>query len=327
MNYSSHRFCIAPMLDLTDRHARFFLRLISQHARMYSEMINAGAIVHNDSERFLAFSDVEKPIALQLGGSDPAMLKKACEIAERYPYDEINLNVGCPSPRVSSGNFGACLMQDPALVSQCVSEMMAGSSKEITIKCRIGLDDDDSIEFLQRFIETNQQTGCKTFIIHARKAWLNGLSPKENREIPPLNYPRVYAMKEQYPNLNIVINGGLTTLEQCATQLQHCDGVMVGREAYSNPYMLAELDQLLFNSEKPVKKRSEIIANMLPYMEKQLGEGVRLHHMSRHILGLFHGLPRAKQFRRYISENAHKANAGCEVIENALALLELGDDL
>jgi tRNA-dihydrouridine synthase A len=268
--------------------------------------------------RFLDFHLQERPLALQLGGSKPEDLQQACRIAEDFAYDEINLNVGCPSPRVSSGNFGACLMQEPTLVSECISAMMAGSTKEITIKCRIGIDDDDALEFLQRFIESSAKVGCKTFIIHARKAWLNGLSPKENREIPPLHYERVHTIKALYPQLNIIINGGLTTLDSCAEQLNHCDGVMLGREAYNNPYILAEVDQRFFNAKKPVQSRHDIIQQMLPYIEQKCSEGVRLNHISRHILGLFNGLAGAKQFRRYISENAHLPGANIQVIEQAL---------
>lgn len=323
MAYSTHRFCIAPMLDLTDRHARYFLRLISENARMYTEMINAGAIVHGGHERFLDYSIEEKPIALQLGGSNPEMLAKACSIAEQYNYDEYNLNVGCPSPRVSSGNFGACLMQDPILVSECISAMRSSGTKEVTIKCRIGIDEEDSLEFLQNFIETNIRAGCKTYIIHARKAWLHGLSPKENREIPPLNYDRVYTIKKLFPDLNIVINGGIKTIDESNVHLQHCDGVMIGREAYSNPYSLAQIDHKLFNSNKAIKSRQDIIENMLIYIEHQVNNGAKLHHISRHILGLFNGLPRAKLFRRHISENAYKAGANIEIIREALKILDL----
>lgn len=323
MEYSSHRFCIAPMLDLTDRHARFFLRLISENARMYTEMINAGAIVHGDSERFLAYSHEEKTIALQLGGSNPDMLAKACEIAEPYNYDEYNLNIGCPSPRVAAGNFGACLMQDPVLVSECISAMSSTSTKEITIKCRIGIDEEDSIEFLQNFMEPNIQAGCKTFIIHARKAWLNGLSPKENRKIPPLDYDRVYTIKKLYPDLNIIINGGITSVRSSQEHLKHCDGVMIGREAYNNPYSLAQVDQQLFGSTTRIKSRQKIIEQMLTYTEQQVNNGVKLQHISRHILGLFNSLPRAKLFRRHISENAYKKGANIEVIQEALNILDL----
>lgn len=309
------------MLDWTDRHARYFLRLISPHAYLYSEMVTTGAIIYGDYDKYLAFSDEEQPLALQLGGSNPSALAEACKIAENYAYNEINLNVGCPSNRVQSGKFGACLMAEPNLVADCVNVMQQHSSKPITVKCRIGIDDKDSFEFLQQFIETVAETSCDTFIIHARKALLSGLSPKENRDIPPLHYDRAYQIKQLYPHLNIIINGGITQLDECITHLQHTDGVMIGREAYHNPYFLAEIDQHLFNTTTPLPSRYEIIQRMLPYIDQQLSQGVKLNHISRHILGLFNGLTGAKAFRRYISEHAHKNNADIKVIIQALSLM------
>jgi tRNA-dihydrouridine synthase A len=323
--FSSHRFCIAPMLDWTDKHARYFMRLLSQHARLYTEMVTTGAILNGDPERFLAFNGEETPLALQLGGSNPNDLGKACKIAENYTYDEINLNIGCPSDRVQSGMFGACLMAQPALVAECINAMQNSSSKLITVKCRIGIDKTDSLEFLQAFIEPIAATGCNTFIIHARSAWLEGLSPKENRDIPPLNYERVYTIKKLYPQLNIVINGGINHLDDCKTHLQHTDGVMVGREAYNNPYFLADIDQQLFQSNKTPLSRFDILESMLPYIERQLIAGVKLNHISRHILGLFNGLDGAKAFRRYISQEAHKKNAGIEVLQHAASLIQQTD--
>ncbi len=319
---STHRFCVAPMLDWTDTHARYFMRLLSQEARLYTEMVTTGAILNNDAERFLAFNPEEAPLALQLGGSNPDDLGNACAIAEHYGYDEINLNVGCPSDRVQSGMFGACLMAEPERVARCVESMQKHSSKLVTVKCRIGIDHKDSLEFLKTFIETVEKAGCTTFIIHARCAWLSGLSPKENRDIPPLNYERVYTIKKLYPHLNIVINGGINTLAECQQHLQHTDGVMVGREAYNNPYFLAQIDAQLFNSTKTAPTRFEILENMLPYIEGQMAEGVKLNHISRHILGLFNGMDGTKAFRRHISEEAHKKNAGIEVLQKAVSFIQ-----
>lgn len=319
--FNSHRLCVAPMLDWTDRHARYFLRLISPHAYLYSEMVTTGAIIHGDAHKHLELNDEEHPVALQLGGSNPKALAEACKIAEDYTYNEINLNIGCPSDRVQSGKFGACLMAEPDLVAECIDAMQKNSSKLVTVKCRIGIDEQDSFEFLQHFIETVAKAPCDTFIIHARKAILSGLSPKENREIPPLHYDRAYKIKELFPNLNIVINGGIKQLDECITHLQHTDGVMIGREAYHNPYCLAEIDNHLFNSTNSLPSRHAIIENMLPYIDNQLANGVKLNHISRHILGIFNGLTGAKAFRRYISENAHTSNAGTEVILHALSLV------
>ena len=323
---NSHRFCVAPMLDWTDRHTRYFLRLISKRARLYTEMVTTGAILQGDHERFLDFSDEEHPLALQLGGSDPVALARACDVANAYGYDEINLNIGCPSDRVQSGRFGACLMAEPQLVADCIQAMAETATAPVTVKCRIGIDEQDSMAFLQRFIETVSAARCNTFIIHARKAWLSGLSPKENREIPPLHYERVQQIKHEFPALNIVINGGLTTLPQCLEQLQYVDGVMVGREAYHNPYLLAQVDKALYAEETIPPSRHEVVRLMLPYIEEQLSRGSRLNHISRHILGIFNGLGGARAFRRHISEHAHKARAGVDVIEQALALVPEQDN-
>ncbi|MGO2510144.1 MAG: tRNA dihydrouridine(20/20a) synthase DusA [Vibrio hibernica] len=314
-----NRFSVAPMLDWTDRHCRYFHRLISERALLYTEMVTTGAIIHGKGD-FLEYSEHEHPIALQLGGSNAKDLAYCAKLAQDRGYDEVNLNVGCPSDRVQNGKFGACLMSEPELVAECVSAMRDMVDIPVTVKTRIGIDDQDSYEFLIRFISiVNEQGGVDQFTIHARKAWLSGLSPKENREIPALDYPRAYQLKQDFPQLNIAVNGGVKTLEDSLLHLQHLDGVMVGREAYQNPYMLAEVDQLLFGCDKPIKKRRQIVQGMYPYIEQQLLNGASLGHMTRHMLGLFQAMPGARQWRRYISENAHKKGSGIEVVEAALA--------
>ncbi|WP_267896990.1 MULTISPECIES: tRNA dihydrouridine(20/20a) synthase DusA [Corallincola] len=313
----SRKFSVAPMLDWTDRHCRHFMRLISNNTLLYTEMVTTGAILHGRGD-FLAFNESEHPIALQLGGSDPEALAKCAKLAAERGYDEVNLNVGCPSDRVQNGRFGACLMAEPALVAQCVEQMRAASDLPITVKTRIGIDEQDSYEFLTQLIDTVKSAGCDSFTIHARKAWLQGLSPKENREIPPLDYPRVYQLKRDYPELEIVINGGIKTLDECQQHLQHVDGVMVGREAYQNPYMMAEVDRLLFGDSAPARTRREVVEAMYPYIQAHLDGGGYLNHISRHMLGIFQGMPGARRWRRYLSENAHKPGSGVEVVEAAL---------
>lgn len=310
------------MLDWTDRHERYFLRLLSRHARLYTEMVTTGALLHGDVDRHLRFHPSEQPVALQLGGSDPAALARCALLAEQYGYDEINLNIGCPSDRVQSGRFGACLMAEPALVADCVRAMQTVTALPVTVKSRIGIDDLDSDEFLQRFIETVRESGCQTFIVHARIARLQGLSPKENRDIPPLNYDRVFRMKQRYPDLSIVINGGINTLEQCTELLNLLDGVMVGREVYHNPYMLASVDHRLFGDQSPVPSRADIISAYMPYVKEELASGTPLQHMSRHILGLYKGEPGGRLFRRHLSENAYKKDASISVLEDACAFAE-----
>ena len=312
-------FCVAPMLDWTDRHERFFLRLISRHAVLYTEMVTTGAILHGDRDRFLVFNDAEHPLALQLGGSDPQALAECARIAIDYGYDEINLNVGCPSDRVKSGSFGACLMAQPQLVADCVAAMQDAVDIPVTVKHRIGIDDRDSWDELCEFVETIAQAACNVFIVHARKAWLKGLSPKENREIPPLSYETVYKLKQTYPQLQFIINGGFTDLASAKAQLQFVDGVMMGREVYHNPYILADVDHIFYGDDHPVSSRHEIIEQLLSYIQEELEQGTRLHAITRHILGLFPGMPGAKAFRRYISENATRKNAGIEVLQQALA--------
>ncbi len=318
MSYST-RFSVAPMLDWTDRHCRYFHRLLSSQTLLYTEMVTTGAIIHGRGD-FLAYNEEEHPVALQLGGSNPQELALCAAQAEERGYDEVNLNVGCPSDRVQNGRFGACLMAEADLVAECIAAMKEKVSIPVTVKTRIGIDDLDSYEFLTDFVgRVAEKGGCEQFTIHARKAWLNGLSPKENREIPPLDYSRAYQIKQDFPHLSIAVNGGVKTLEEAQQHLVHLDGVMVGREAYQNPYILALVDQHIFNLNTPVKKRSQVVEEMYPYIEKQLTNGASLGHISRHMIGLFQSMPGARQWRRYISENAHKQGAGIEVIEAALA--------
>lgn len=317
--YKPSRFSIAPMLDWTDRHCRYFHRLLTSETLLYTEMVTTGAIIHGRAD-FLAYNEEEHPVALQLGGSNPQDLAQCAKLAELRGYDEVNLNVGCPSDRVQNGRFGACLMGEAQLVADCVTAMKAEVSIPVTVKTRIGIDEQDSYEFLTDFISTvAEKGGCQDFMIHARKAWLKGLSPKENRDIPPLDYPRVYQLKKDFPELTIGINGGIKTLEGALEHLNHLDGVMVGREAYQNPYLLARVDQLIFGSDQPMKKRTQVVEDMYPYIERELSKGVFLNHISRHMIGLFQNMPGARQWRRYISENAHKTGAGIEVIQTALS--------
>ena len=312
------RVSVAPMLDWTDRHCRFFLRRLTRHALLYTEMVTTGAVLRGDRERLLAHDPAEHPLALQLGGSDPAELAQSARVATEFGYDEVNLNVGCPSDRVQSGRFGACLMAEPALVAACVAAMRATVDLPITVKSRIGIDDRDSYDELVEFVGRVAEGGCQIFIIHARKAWLTGLSPKENREIPPLRYDIVHRLKRDFPDLVIVLNGGLTRPDQVAEQLGHLDGVMIGRAAYENPYLLAEVDRRFLGSARLTPSRHDIIRDLLPYVECQLRRGTPLHCMTRHLLGLFQGVPGARAWRRYLSENAHQPGAGTAVLEAAL---------
>ncbi len=316
----SRRFSVAPMMDWTDRHCRYFLRLISRHALLYTEMVTTGAILHGDHFRHLRYHPAEHPLALQLGGSDPAALAQCARIAADYGYDEINLNVGCPSDRVQDGRFGACLMAEPALVAECVAAMRAAVHTPITIKHRIGIDDQDSYEEMCQFVRTVASAGCSTFIVHARKAWLSGLSPKENREIPPLRYELVYQLKRDFPQLEIIINGGITDWPAIDEHLRHVDGVMLGREAYHNPYILAPVDARLFGVPTPARSRDEVLDALLPYVSQALAAQAdgrpasTLQHISRHILGLYHGEPGARAFRRVLSTEACKRGAGTDVL-------------
>jgi tRNA-dihydrouridine synthase A len=318
-----HRFSVAPMMDWTDRHCRAFHRQLTRHALLYTEMVTAPAILHGDRQRLLGMSgEAEHPVALQLGGSDPVALAEAAAIGEGFGYDEINLNVGCPSDRVQEGRFGACLMAKPELVAECVKRMQASVKVPVTVKCRIGIDDQDSEGDLQRFIDVVAYAGCRTFIVHARKAWLQGLSPKQNREIPPLDYARVYRLKASRPELNIVINGGIVTLEEAAAHLEHVDGVMLGRAAYQTPYILAEVDRRFFDPGAKVPARREAIEGIYAYVERHLASGGRLNNVVRHVLGLYHGEPRARLFRRHLSEHAPRSAAGLETLIEAVAIAE-----
>ncbi|HEY9134281.1 MAG TPA: tRNA dihydrouridine(20/20a) synthase DusA [Pseudomonadales bacterium] len=317
-----HTFCVAPMLDCTDRHFRYFVRLISHHAVLYTEMITTGALIHGDRERFLAYSDLEHPVAVQLGGSDPKALKTCAQMIADYGYDEVNLNVGCPSDRVQSGRFGACLMKSPELVADCIASMVDAVDIPVTLKTRIGLDDNEAYEPLHTLISKVADAGCNTMIIHARNAWLNGISPKQNREIPPLRYDVVYRLKQDFPKLEVVLNGGLKSLNDIQTVLAHVDGVMVGREAYSNPYSLANIDQQLYQDPHDIPGRIEVLERFLPYVAQELEQGCQLKHITRHILGLFQGLPGAKHWRRHISENVFKPNTGIELLNSAVSALK-----
>lgn len=318
----SHRFCVAPMMDWTDRHDRIFLRQLSEHALLYTEMVTSAALKHGDAQYLLKHSPEEHPVALQLGGSDPDELAEAALLGEQAGFDEINLNVGCPSDRVQSGAFGACLMAEPELVATCIDNMIGKVNLPVTVKCRIGIDDRDSQEELEDFIGTVANSGCNTFIVHARKAILSGLSPKENREIPPLKYESVFAVKEAFPELSIVINGGITTLEDAELLLTKTDGVMLGREAYQNPYILNEVDSVFYGMEQNSISRTERLQQFIPYIEQELSNGTPLHHMTRHILGLYKGQQGGKQFRRHLSENSHKKTSGIGVLLDAISYVD-----
>jgi tRNA-dihydrouridine synthase A len=310
------------MMDWTDRHCRVFHRALTQHARLYTEMVTAEAILHGKRDQLLGFSEVEHPVALQLGGSDPAKLADAAVIGAAYGYDEINLNVGCPSDRVQEGRFGACLMAEPDLVARCVRAMAGAVRVPVTVKCRIGIDDQDSEADFQRFADAMVDAGVRTLIVHARKAWLKGLSPKENREIPPLDYARVYRLKAARPELTVVINGGIATLDEARAHLAHVDGVMLGRAAYQTPYLLADVDREIFGATTPAPSRAAIVETMLPYIDAHLARGGRLNNVARHMLGLYHGMPGARAFRRHLSERAPRDEASADVLREAVALVE-----
>jgi tRNA-dihydrouridine synthase A len=308
---------VAPMMDWTDRHCRYFMRLLSPSVFLYTEMVTANAIHYGDADALLRFDTSEHPVAVQLGGSDPAFMAEAAQRAAAAGYDEVNINVGCPSDRVQSGAFGACLMATPEIVAACYEAMQAGIDVPVTVKTRIGIDDMDSEEFLDRFVGTVAAAGCRKFIVHARVAILDGLSPKENRSVPPLRYDRVYRLKEKHPELEIILNGGITDLAQVDAALQRVDGVMIGRQAYHHPWFLAELEHR-FNPDWPMPNRRFVIESMLPYIEKELADGEKLGRITRHIVGLFAGQPGARAWRRYISEHAYREGAGIEVILAAL---------
>ncbi len=316
------RFCIAPMMDCSDRHSRYFLRLFSSRILLYTEMINVHAVLAGERERVLGFSREEHPLAVQLGGSDPEQLHRAARICADSGYDEINLNCGCPSDRVQSGSFGACLMRDPARVADCVQAMRAASPLPVTVKHRLGIDDDDDYDRFAAFAAAQLDAGADALIVHARNAWLEGLSPKQNREIPPLKYDRVYRLKRDFPDREIVINGGIRTLDECREHLRRVDGVMLGREPYQNPFVLHAVDRVIFSdSEAEPPSRIEILHRAYPYIERQLELGQPLSRMARHLLGLFHGEPNARRWRRYLSEHAHRQSAGIEILRAAERLV------
>ena len=310
------RLSVAPMMDWTDRHCRAFHRVLAPHALLYTEMVHAQAVIHGDRQRLLGFDASEHPVALQLGGSEPAHLAEASRIGEQYGYDEINLNVGCPSDRVQAGRFGACLMKEPSLVAECMAAMRAAVRVPVTVKCRLGVDELEDYELFLAFVDTVAATGVERFVVHARKAWLSGLSPKENREIPPLRYDWVHRLKAERPKLRIVINGGLNEIADCLAQLQQVDGVMLGRAAYHEPYRLHQLDRAIHGGE--LATREALLRAYFPYVQAQLDRGVALKHISRHVLGLYHAQPGGRLFRQILSEGAPRAGAGIELLERAL---------
>jgi tRNA-dihydrouridine synthase A len=316
------KFSVAPMMDWTDRHCRVFHRLMSRRARLYTEMLTTGAIIHGDRKRLLGFDPSEHPVALQLGGSEPADLATAAKIGEDFGYDEINLNVGCPSDRVKDGRFGACLMAEPALVAEGVAAMKRAVKIPVTVKCRIGIDDQDPEMALDVLARGVVAAGADALIVHARKAWLNGLSPKENRDIPPLDYDRVYRLKAVLPDVPVIINGGIGSLAEAKQHLDHVDGVMLGRAAYQEPWRLLDVEPQLFGEAAPCATMKDVFEAMFPYIEAQLALGARLHSMTRHFVGAFHGVPGARAFRRHLAEKGVRSGAGVDVLRDAIALVE-----
>lgn len=315
----SHRFCVAPMMDWTDRHCRAFHRIMTKEALLYTEMVTAAAIKFGKRAQLLAFSRNERPVALQLGGSDPDELALAARIGEDFGYAEINLNCGCPSDRVQEGRFGACLMADPLRVAEGVAAMREATTIPVTVKCRIGIDEQEEGDPLDHFVAAIEQAGCRTVIVHARKAWLKGLSPRENRNIPPLNYERVYRLKRDHPGMEVIINGGIGSLAEAEVHLRQVDGVMLGRAAYENPFILSEVDRRFFGARPRPLSREDVIAEFLPYIGAELGQGISLAQIIRHILGLFHGQYGGRLFRRILSEESHKPGAGVDILSRALA--------
>jgi tRNA-dihydrouridine synthase A len=318
--------CVAPMMDWTDRNCRYFHRQLSRHTLLYTEMLTTGAVLHGDRERLLGYEAAEHPVALQLGGSEPAALAEAARIGQEWGYDEINLNCGCPSDRVQSGRFGACLMAEPDLVARLVGAMREAVSIPVTVKSRIAIDELEEWPTLVDFVRKVSAAGCTRFIVHARKAWLQGLSPKENRDVPPLRYELVYRLKSEFPHLDISINGGIKTLDAAAEHLKQVDGVMIGRAAYESPYLLAEADRRFFGGTEAPPERHAVVEAMLPYIERRMAQGAPLGSITRHMLGLFQGLPGARAWRRHLSENAHKHGAGPDVVVAALAKVRRAPD-
>lgn len=313
---ASLRLSVAPMMDWTDTHCRVFHRLLAPHARLYTEMVHANAVLQGDRARLLALDSSEHPLALQLGGSDPALLAQASQVVQAHGFDEVNLNVGCPSDRVQAGRFGACLMKEPTLVAECVAAMREAVSIPVTVKCRLGVDEDHEYARFLAFIDTVATAGCETFFVHARNAWLQGLSPKENRDVPPLRHDWVYALKRDRPSLQVVVNGGIHDLDASLAHLQRCDGVMLGRAAYHDPYLLHRLDHAVYGG--PLLDREALLQALRPYVEAQLKAGVALKHVTRHILGLFHGQPGGRAYRQVLSEGSHRPGAGWSLVEAAI---------
>lgn len=318
------RLSVAPMMDWTDRHCRVFHRLLAPGARLYTEMVHANAVIHGDRERLIGFDRSEHPLALQLGGSDPQLLARAASIAAEWGYDEVNLNCGCPSDRVQAGRFGACLMREPALVAECVAAMVAAVDIPVTVKCRLGVDEDNDYDLFAAFVDRQVDAGAAMVVVHARNAWLKGLSPKENREVPPLKYDWAYRLKQERPTLPVVINGGLASVEAVQAQAGKVDGVMLGRAAYHDPYLLHVLDSA--HRGTPLQSRQQLLRTLRPYVDARLQEGLALKHITRHLLGLFHGQPGGRAFRQILSEGAHRPGAGWALLESALAVTERGGD-
>src|SRR5690606_28225675 len=321
MNGLNRKFAIAPMMEWTDRHCRFFHRLLTRRTLLYTEMLTTGAVLHGDRAKLLGFDPFERPLALQLGGCDPAALARSAEIGESFGYDEINLNVGCPSDRVREGRFGACLMAEPAVIADCVAAMKAAVTIPVTVKCRIGIDEQDPEESLFAFVAAVKAAGVDAVVVHARKAWLQGLSPRENREVPPLDYGVVHRLKRTHPDLPVVINGGIGSLGQAKEQLAHVDGVMMGRAAYQEPWRLLAADPVLFGEPAPFASAKEAGLALIPYIERELAGGVKLHAITRHVLGLFRGVPGARTFRRHLATEAVRPGADAKVMAAALALV------
>ncbi|MEZ0470840.1 tRNA dihydrouridine(20/20a) synthase DusA [Luteimonas salinilitoris] len=324
---ASLRLSVAPMMDWTDTHCRVFHRLLAPHARLYTEMVHANAVIHGDRARLLALDPVEHPVALQLGGSEPELLAQAAAIGAAHGFDEVNLNCGCPSDRVQAGRFGACLMREPALVADSVAAMIAALADApgpvpVTVKCRLGVDDDHDYGRFRAFVDTIADAGCRTFVVHARNAWLQGLSPKENREVPPLRYDWAWRLKRERPDLAVIVNGGIADADEATAHLERTDGAMLGRAAYHDPYLLHRLDVAWFGGV--LQSRGELLRALRPYVEAQLARGMALKHITRHVLGLFNGQPGGRRFRQVLSEGAHRPGAGWNVVERALAATESG---
>lgn len=313
-----HKFCVAPMMDKTDRHCRYFHRLMSNRAFLYTEMLHSNAVIRGNKERLLKYNPKEHPLAIQLGGCDPVQLGEASAISEEFGYTEVNLNVGCPSSKVQKGKFGAVLMKEPKLVASCINQMKKSTNIPVTVKCRIGVDNMNTDKHLDHFVEEVSFAGCDTFIIHARKAWLNGLSPKDNREIPPLDYQRVYKLKDSFPNINFVINGGINSIDESIKHLQYVDGVMIGRKAYDNPLLLTEVDSRIFYDEKTDISRSDILKQLFPYLKEEVEQGTKISHITRHLMGLFRGFNGAKNLRKLLMSVNDQINP----LENFESLLK-----